>query len=243
MLRNKRISLLIPCYNEEEGIVKMLTSTPSFVDEVIIIDNGSTDNTTAVAKQYRAIVISEKKKGYGYAYQAGLAKAGGDIVVLLDGDNSYPLSEVEKLLLYLEKEHCDFVVGCRYPLINKNAQVFINKIANYFISWLIRTLFRVNIRDSQSGMIVFNKDILNKIKICNTGMGFSQEIKIKAFLHSDINCGEMRISYLPRTGEVKFRKIDAVRNLCSVLSQWLGWIQEKEKNEQIIRPLNFFSRV
>jgi len=211
--------------------VKILTSIPSFVDEVIIIDNGSTDNTAGVARQYRAIVISEKKKGYGYACQAGLAKAGGDIVVLLDGDNSYPLFEIENLFLYLKREHCDFVVGCRYPLINKNAQVFVNKIANYFISWLIRTLFMVNIRDSQSGMIAFNKDILNKIKIRNTSMNFCfcQEIKIKAFLHSDINYGEVHISYLPRVGETKFRKIDTVIILYSTLSQWLEMIQGKEK--------------
>lgn len=75
-------------------------------------------------------------------------------------------------------------------------------------------------------MMAFNKDILNKLKIRHTSMnfGFAQEIKIKAFLHSDINYGEVHISYSPRIGEVKIRKIDALRNLFSVLSQWLGLI-------------------
>lgn len=104
MFTNKKISLVIPCYNEEEGIKKMLAGIPFFVDEVIIVDNGSIDNTAVVAKEHRAMVIYEKNRGYGYACQTGLAKSTGDIVVLLDGDNSYPLSEVESLLLYLERK-------------------------------------------------------------------------------------------------------------------------------------------
>jgi len=66
-------------------------------------------------------------------------------------------------------------------------------------------------------MMAFKKDLLNVIKVQNTGMGFSQEIKIMAFLSPKIKCGEVHISYLKRIGNVKFKKINAVQNLCSVL--------------------------
>lgn len=217
MYNDKKVSLIIPCYNEETGITRVLKTKPIFVDEVIVVDNNSTDKTSDVAKKYGATVVHEKKIGYGQAYIAGLPKASGDIIVTLDGDNSYPLFELEKMLLHMEKRHYDFVNGCRYPLIHKNVQPFINKITNYFMSWLIRVLFKINLKDSQSGMMVLKKGILEKIKIQNTGMGFSQEIKIKAFLHPEINCGEVHISYLKRIEKVKFKKIDAVKNLYSIL--------------------------
>lgn len=166
--------------------------------------------------------------GYGYAYQTGLPKAKGDIIVTLDGDNSYPLFELEKMLSYMEKGHYDFVVGCCYPLVHENAQPVINKIANYFVSCLIRVLFKINLIDSQSGMMVFKKEVLKKIKIQNTGMGFSQEIKIKAFLNPEIKCGKVRISYLHRIGNTKFKKIDGIKNLYSVL---LLFIELKQKGK------------
>ena len=218
---------MIPCYNEEKGVVETLKKNPPFVDEVIVVDNNSTDKTAEVAKNYGATIIYEKKKGYGYACQAGLLNASGDIIAILDGENSYPLSELEKILAHMERGYYDFVSGNRYPLSYKNVQPVINKIANYFISWLIRFLFQINLMDSQSGMMVFKKTVLDKIKIQNADMGFSQEIKIKAFLHSAIKSGEIHISYQVRAGKVKFKKIDAIRNLFSVLSLFRELMQKK----------------
>jgi len=221
MFKNKKISLVIPCYNEEEGIGKMFEDMPSFIDEVIIANNGSTDNTAKVAESYNALIINEKNKGYGYACKAGISKATGDIIVLLDGDNSYPLLEIEKILSYMEDKDYDFIGGCRFPLIYKNAQPFINTFANYFISFIIRILFKLNIKDSQSGMMVFKKDIFNKIQIGSVDMGFSQEVKVKTFLLLGIKCGEVHISYLSRQGKSKFRKIDALGNLFAAVFLFL----------------------
>lgn len=226
MYNNKKVSLVIPCYNEEKGIGSVLAKKPFFVDEVIVIDNNSTDRTADVAKKYGATVVHEKRRGYGYAYQAGLPKTSGDIIVTLDGDASYPLFELEKMLSHMERGCYDFVSGCRYPLVHKNVQPVINEIANYLISWLTRVLFKINLIDSQSGMMVFKKSILKKIKIRNTNMGFSQEIKIKSFLNPDINCDEVRISYLKREGKIKFKKIDAIKNLYSFLSLFKEFVQK-----------------
>lgn len=221
MYNNKKISLVIPCHNEEKGIQELLRGKPFFVDEVIVVDNDSTDNTKDVSEKCGATVVYEKKRGYGQAYKSGLPRASGDIIITLDGDNSYPLFELEKMLSYMERGNYDFVVGCRYPLVHSNAQPLINKIANCLMSWLINILFRINLRDSQSGMMVFKRGVLDEIKIKNTDMGFSQEFKIKAFLNPEITCGEVHISYLKRMGNIKFKKIDAIKNLCSAFGLYL----------------------
>jgi hypothetical protein len=84
---------------------------------------------------------------------------------------------------------------------------FINRFANYFISWAVRIIYKIDLKDSQSGLMIFRKNILGKINVFNPGMGFSQEIKVKAWLNNGIICGEKNISYHKRLGTVKFRKI------------------------------------
>lgn len=211
MYNNKTISIVIPCHNEENGIRELLKEKPFFADEIIVVNNWSTDNTKYVAQWYGANVIYEKIIGYGQACRAGLSKAAGDIVIILDGDNSYPLHEAGKLLSFMEQGYCDFAVGCRYPLIHKNSQPIINKIANTFITRLINILFGISLTDSQSGMMAFNRKALNRIKAQNTDMGFSQEFKIKAFVDPEINCGEVHITYSKRIGNVKFKKIEGIK--------------------------------
>jgi hypothetical protein len=221
MRQQRRISLVIPCYNEEAGVALILQHKPDFIDEIIIVDNNSQDGTAAIAKKYGATVIHEIKQGYGWAYQAGLPQATGDIIVIMDGDDSYPVSEIEKLLSTMEEGGFDFVSGCRYPLVNKKSQCRLKRMANGFSSWLIRKLFGIKLTDSQSGMMAFKKDVLDKIKLCDGGMGFSQEIKIKSFLNQRIRCAEAHIPYAPRVGKVKFRTVrDSLKILGLIFRLW-----------------------
>jgi len=96
--RDRRITVVIPCLNEEAGIVQVLSRMPAFVDEIIVVDNDSTDRTAEMARRHGAFVIHEKIRGYGRAYKTGLIQAQGDIVVTLDGDHSYPVDAISYLL-------------------------------------------------------------------------------------------------------------------------------------------------
>ena len=100
MYRDKTISLVIPCYNEEEGLRQLLPKIPAIVDEVLIVDNASTDNTARVARELGARVVEEKIKGYGRAYKTGFKNATGDIIITMDGDGTYPPESIT-LLLYI----------------------------------------------------------------------------------------------------------------------------------------------
>jgi len=218
MYGQSKISLVMPVLNEAGGLSFVLKSIPDCVDEIIVVDNGSTDESVSIARRFEIRVIHEPRRGYGRAIMSGIMAAKGDIVVLSDADSTYPLDCLQEVLSYLRKGNFDFVSGCRFPLKNKRSMPILNIVSNYCISWAVRVLFKIPIYDVQSGLMVFKRRILETTRIHDLGMGFSQEIKIKAWL-SGKKCAEMHIFYYVRIGKTKFRKIsDALRNLWSLLS-------------------------
>ena len=104
MYREKRISLVMPCLNEEQGLPEVARDLPAIVDQVIVVDNNSTDNTAAVARSYGWTVVSETRRGYGRAYKTGLAAATGDVIVTMDGDGTYPRNFIPILLDVMVEE-------------------------------------------------------------------------------------------------------------------------------------------
>src|SRR5262245_13310500 len=90
MHRDLTIGLVIPCYNEEDGIRQVIGRMPAAVDEIVVVDNNCTDRTAEVARGLGAKVVAERRRGYGAAYQAGFRAATRDLVVTLDGDGTYP---------------------------------------------------------------------------------------------------------------------------------------------------------
>ena len=103
MFSGKRISVVIPCHNEEAGIRAVIERMPRpLVDEIVVVNNASTDRTEEVALELGAKVVREEKKGYGNAYKAGLAAASGDIIVTMDGDGTYPPDAIQLLRDLLE---------------------------------------------------------------------------------------------------------------------------------------------
>ena len=219
MYSDKSISLVIPCYNEEEGIEKILRTKPDFIDEVIVVDNGSEDNTVKIAEQLGAKVYIEKERGYGRVYRAGLPRASGDIIVTMDGDDSYPVEEIGGILEMLLQNNYDFISGCRFPLKQKNSMHKINQLSNAFITWLMAKITNVDIKDTQSGMWIFKRGVLSKVISDNPGMGFSQEIKLNAYLDPSISFAEAHIDYRIRIGCSKFRRIkDGLKCLSDTVS-------------------------
>src|SRR5881409_627660 len=114
MYRGNRISVVIPCHNEEEGVRAVLAQIPALVDEVLVVDNASTDRTATVAAELGARVVYEARKGYGRAYKTGFAKARGDIIITMDGDGTYPPDSIPLLLYVLVEEKLDFITARRW---------------------------------------------------------------------------------------------------------------------------------
>jgi len=214
MYREKTVSVVIPCFNEEEGIARVIDALPPSIDEVVVVDNNSTDRTAEVAEGRGARVVFEKRKGYGAAYKAGLPAVTGEITVTMDGDGTYPMEQIEECIDYMLDNGLDFVSASRFPLKNPGAMNFSNKIGNNLLTFASFVLFMKGIKDSQSGMWIYKSSVYQLLDPKSDGMPFSEEIKIKAIRHPDIQFDECHIDYHPRIGEVKLDKWrDGIRNL------------------------------
>lgn len=214
MHRGLKISVVIPCYNEEDGVRHTIGQLPACVDEIVVVDNNSTDGTAEVARALGARVVRETRKGYGAAYQAGLPAATGDVTVTLDGDGTYPADEIPELVDHLVDHKLDFLSASRFPLKNPRAMNFSNKVGNAVLTIGMAVLYGKPVRDSQSGMWVFRTAVYPKLHVKSDGMAFSEEIKIEAIRHPEVRFGEYPIDYRPRVGEVKLDKWrDGFKNL------------------------------
>ncbi len=205
MRQNLKLSLVIPCYNEEDGVREVIGRCPSEIDEIVVVDNNCSDRTAEVARSLGAVVVSEKTPGYGAAYKAGMKAATGDIIVTLDGDGTYPPEAILGLVDQLVEKKWDFLSACRFPLADRRAMGLTNQFGNWVLTVTAMMLFFKPIRDSQSGMWVFKRSLLEKLRVTSDGMPFSQEIKLEAILRG-FRFGETHIAYGARIGEVKLQK-------------------------------------
>jgi glycosyltransferase involved in cell wall biosynthesis len=195
MYRGYRISLVIPCYNEEDGLQVLLEDVPSDIDEVLVVDNNSTDATAAIALSCGARVVYENNRGYGNAYKAGFTSASGDIIATMDADGMYPLESIRRLVKAITNDGCDFVTTRRIPDRRRSFSSLIRYLGDVVLNLTTKCLFGVSLKDSQSGMWVFRKDILPLLNVQSPGMAMSQELKIEAALHPDVRMAEIAVLY------------------------------------------------
>ncbi len=220
MYKNLKVTVVIPCLNEEQGIEQVLRRMPELVDEVIVVDNASTDRTADVAKSLGALVIREDVRGYGRSYKKGFAMASGDVIVTLDGDHSYPPDAISYLLEAFLHLEADFLNASRFPVRDRHAMSFKHKFGNLVLSIAMSLLFFRWVRDSQSGMWVLRRSILKDMQLLSDGMAFSEEIKIEALLHPTARFEEISILYSSRLGEIKLNPWrDGFQNLFFLLKK------------------------
>ncbi len=203
MYKDQRITVVIPCLNEEQGVEQVLRRMPAFVDQVIVVDNGSTDGTSEVAREFGAEVIREDVRGYGRSYKRGFRDATGDIIVTLDGDHSYPPDAISYLIEAFLHLDVDFLNASRFPVRDPKAMSFKHKLGNLVLSLAMSMLYFRWVRDSQSGMWVFRRSILKLMNLESDSMAFSEEIKIEALKNPRIRFREIPVQYSSRLGEIK----------------------------------------
>ena len=223
MYKSNSITVIIPCLNEEQGIEQVLRRMPDFVDQIIVVDNGSTDRTSDVAQAFGAQVIREPVRGYGRSYKRGFSVANCDLVITLDGDHSYPPDAISYLLEAFLHLEVDFLNASRFPVRDHHAMSFKHKFGNWVLSLAMSLLFFRWVRDSQSGMWVFRRAILKDMCLESDGMAFSEEIKIEALRNRKIRFTELSIMYSSRLGEIKLNPWrDGFYNLAFLVRKRFG---------------------
>lgn len=183
------LSIVIPCLNEARTLGLCLEKASRFLlqhgvdGEIIVADNGSTDDSASVARQYQARVVHEPFKGYGAALMAGMRAAGGRYIIMGDADDSYDFSEIMPVLEKL-REGYQLVVGNRFKGgIERNAMPFLHRyLGNPVLSFAGRVFFHTPVRDFHCGLRGFSKSAVALLDLKTTGMEFASEMIVKASL-------------------------------------------------------------
>ncbi len=224
----KSLSIVIPALNEELGIGAVIKEIPvrtlnkmGYEVEILVIDNGSTDQTGKIARMNGANVIVQPVRGYGNAYKAGFANATGDIIATGDADLTYPFEILPDVLKTMEKENYDFINTDRLQNLNTEAMTKSHVFGNWLLSAATKVLFNWPYNDSQSGMWIFKRSIWQHLDVQSSGMPFSQELKIEAFTKG-FKCAEIDIEYRARAGKEKLNTIgDGLGNITQLVRKRL----------------------
>src|SRR5476651_2686745 len=163
----KKVTVLIPCYNEEEGIAGVIKGLPKaqlkahgYDVGVLVIDNNSSDNTSKVAREAGAQVIFEGKQGKGNAIRTGFYSIPDDTdyVVMLDGDHTYRPEEIIRLLEPLDSGFANVIIGSRLGgRISEGSMKTFNRIGNWVYSHLVRYSYGVNVTDVLTGYFAWTR--------------------------------------------------------------------------------------
>jgi glycosyltransferase involved in cell wall biosynthesis len=226
-----QISVVIPCLNEEDAVGAVVDKALEGIQmagragEVIVVDNGSTDASAAVAAEHGATVVSESRRGYGSAYLAGLDASRGSYIVMADADDTYPLRALPAFVEQLENGD-DVVIGSRFKgTIHGDAMPFLNRfVGNPMLTGMLNVLFGVKVSDAHCGMRALRREALPVLDLHSTGMEFASEMVFKAYRRG-LTVGEIPIDYYPRVGESKLNRFgDAWRHVRFMLLYSPSWL-------------------
>lgn len=213
------MTVVIPTMNEEASIGEVMDAVNEALKdveggyEVLVVDTDSKDRTREIASEKGATIIDEPRRGYGRAYKTGFEKAQGEVLATLDADCTYPAEDLPGLVKMLDDEKLDFITCDRLSRLEKGVMSRKHRLGNWILKFTTNLLFHMKIKDSQSGMWVFRRAILDKIELTSDGMPLSEEIKIEAWTKG-LKSKEVAVIYRMRKGEAKLQSWnDGWRNL------------------------------
>lgn len=243
----QKVTILIPCYNEEEGISEVISRfqykrmlAHGYTAEILVIDNNSTDQTAVVAAALGARVIHEPKKGKGNAIRAGFAAISPDtnFVVMLDGDATYSPEEILRMLEPLQSEFADVVIGSRLTgKITPGSMKLFNRAGNWGYSFLVRVAHQVNVTDVLTGYFAWKKDVVDCLAPHLTSQGFAIEMEMitkMAKLGNEIY--SVPITYHSRVGESNLNPISDGAKILWMFIKSLNWEPRQGKQENVCPP-------
>ena len=199
MDKNERIAVLIPCYNEELTVSKVVNDFKKELPKakIFVYDNNSTDKTAQLAKEAGAIVVAERNQGKGNVVRSMFRDVDADIYIMVDGDDTYPADEAHKLIDAVENGY-DMVIGDRLSstYYEENKRPFHN-FGNDLVRWLINKIFDNEIKDIMTGYRAFSKKFVKTIAVMSPGFQIETELTITA-LEYRYNIKQVPIQYRDR---------------------------------------------
>lgn len=209
MPENKpEISIVIPCYNEEKTIEKVILDFKKYLPEakIIVYDNNSTDKSVQLAKNLGIKVMFEKRQGKGNVTKAIFENINSDIYIMVDGDDTYPAEEVSRLLKPILEDKADMIVGTRLEAATNKTLRPLHQIGNRLILGVINLFFRTKFKDILSGYRIMNKKLIQSVPLLSSGFEIETELTLQA-LEKGLRIKEIPIKYRerPEGSESKLR--------------------------------------
>ncbi|HLI31902.1 MAG TPA: glycosyltransferase family 2 protein [Solirubrobacteraceae bacterium] len=226
------VSVVIPCLNEEQNIERCVGAAWAALErmglasdgacnraghgetpdagggrgrrtaEVIVVDNGSEDDSARLAREAGARVVAEPRRGYGRAYLTGFAEARGRYIVMADADLTYDFGDIPRFIAQLD-EGAELVMGDRMDDIQPGAMPWLHRyIGNPILTGILNLFFKTGVSDAHCGMRALRSDVLPRLDLRATGMEFASEMVVRASKER-LRIAEVPITYHPRGGESK----------------------------------------
>lgn len=219
--RGFKTSIIIPAFNEEAGLGAVLEKLYRVIDdcyEVVVVDDGSSDATSQVAREYPCVVISHKRNlGKGAALQTGIDAAHAERVIFIDADDSYPVEAIPSLAERLNGS--DLVIGERDS--GRDNIPFLNRLGNRLIAALLRVLYGFKGRDPLTGFYGLSKEHFRNMQIRSSGFAIEAEIALKA-ARMGLSVQSLPITYRERVGASKLRAVHDGYRICQTILAMLS---------------------
>lgn len=220
------VKVIIPAYNEEASIGKVIEDIPLFVNEIIVVSNNSTDDTEKVASGGGATVLKESNRGYGYACLKGLNYIAGqsekpDIIVFLDGDYSDYPQEMENIIAPIINDNKDMVIGARVKYLREAGSMTSTQIfGNWLATSLMKLMYKARFTDLGPFRAIKYEKLL-ELNMQDKTYGWTIEMQLKALRHK-LDYIEVPVNYRNRIGVSKVSGTLKGATMAGV--KILGWI-------------------
>ena len=230
----KKLIILIPCHNEAEGIAEVIRKLPiaqlkdnKIEASVLVIDNCSTDGTSEVARAAGARVIVEHQKGKGNAIRTGFRSLpkDTDYVVMIDGDDTYSLKEILRMVEPIHSKFCDVVIGSRLSgKMHGHSMTKFNRFGNWLFTNAVRNIYRANVTDVLTGYFAWSKKSIDQLLPHLVSNGFAIEMEmITKMARLGHQMYSVPISYSPRAGESNLSPLGDGARIMSMFARNLFW--------------------
>ncbi len=228
-----KIAVVVPCYNEETTVGKVVADFRRELPEatVYVFDNASTDRTAEVAAAHGAVVQRVKLRGKGQVVARMMEVVPADIHIMVDGDDTYPASEVRKLIAPILEDKADMVVGSRLQKYGEGSFRPLHVVGNRLVRGLINLIFRSNLTDIMSGYRAYTAELARNVPVTAVGFEVETELTLQCLYYGFV-IDEVTVPYgeRPEGSESKLRTFrDGARVLWTIFSIFRS-----------VKPLTFF---
>jgi glycosyltransferase involved in cell wall biosynthesis len=228
-----RVAVIIPCLNEEATIGAVLDGFRSHLAdaELYVIDNNSTDRTGEVARARGAHLLRETRPGKGFAVRKAFREIDADVYLLVDGDDTYPAEDAERMLAPILAGTADVVVGARLGSDSLSEFRWVNRLGNRVLLWFLNMMFGANVTDLLSGYRAMTRDFVKQAPVLSVGFELETELSVLA-LERAFRTVEIPVRLRSRP-EGSHSKISVVRDGLRILNAIFTMLRD-------YRPLTFF---